>query len=189
MHPHTHKQSQHSCVWPWSTTWLNNYIPSRQTLSPHPSDPIHLNMSCHTIRSDWFKIWGNTACTLFRQTIHMHISVGWITADSGTKCSLPVRFMITQVPLLFFLFLIHTSWDFRSGIKINSHIYLQILTNTNLSPTHTSWCDTMTPASPPTMSPLHSRPTVTRPSMGSNILRGQGSRDEVMMSLWLLVGG
>lgn len=47
----------------------------------------------------------------------------------------------------------------------------------------------MTPASPPTVSPLHSRPTVTELSMGSNILGGQGSRDEVMMSLWLLAGG
>lgn len=71
-------------------------------------------------------------------------------------------------------------------------------TSTDFSPPCTSWVglqrlvpisDTMTPASTPTVLPLHSRPTVTGLSMGSNILGGQGSRDEVMMSLWLLAGG
>lgn len=71
-------------------------------------------------------------------------------------------------------------------------------TSIDFSPPSTSWVglqrlvpisNTMTPASPPTVLPPHSRPTVTRLSMGSDILGGQGSRDEVMMSLWLLAGG
>lgn len=34
VHPRPHKQSKHLYL-PWSTTWFNNYIPSRQTLSPY----------------------------------------------------------------------------------------------------------------------------------------------------------
>lgn len=34
VHPRPHKHSKHLYL-PWSTTWFNNYIPSRQTLSPY----------------------------------------------------------------------------------------------------------------------------------------------------------
>lgn len=101
--------------------------------------------------------------------------------------------------------IVYSFWYFRQGPKANpthlaqsNHARLLANTYTKLSPSRKSWVgeqglvpisDTMTPTSPPTMLPLHSGPTVTGPSMGSNILRGQGSRDEVMMSPWLLAGG
>lgn len=103
----------------------------------------------------------------------------------------------------FFFFFFTNVYTFRiSGlrshspdtwVKINTQLYLQILqTQTSLLSWVGDHClvpisDTMTPASPPTVLALHSRPTVARPSMGSNILRGQGSRDEVTVAAggWL----
>lgn len=144
---------------------------------------------------------------------YVHVSVGWIAGSGNNLLQFTnwIQCMVSLGNVIRALFLqlstvsgisdgvlrqIPLIW--HSALKY-THKYLFInATNTNLSPTRTSWVgeqrlvpisDTMTPASPPIMLRLHSGTTVTGPSIGSNILWGQGSRDEVMMSPWMLAGG
>lgn len=51
---HTRAQSRRSSIWLWSTTWLHNYTPSRQRLSPYQVQSI-LKKSCHITGSNQFE--------------------------------------------------------------------------------------------------------------------------------------